>query len=269
MTGALKNLLGFAGMLALLCFAASSLWYVNAYSRNTEPTSFRSFSATGSGKATAVPDVARFTARVITEGDTNLGNSQIKNTEKINAVIAFVKAKNVEPKDIKTQNYSVEPRYQYFNCSQPAPVDGDAQGVKPCPPPQIVGYTVNQSIEVTVREKNFGSIGGLLSGVVQNGANSVSQLSFEVDDPTAVQGQARAQAIEKAKAKAQSMALAGGFSLGRLLSLEEGYSPEPYYDRVSLAAPTAYFGVEQKSAPTIEPGSQDVTVEVTLKYEIQ
>ena len=269
MSNGLKNLLGLAGVITILCFAVSSLWYVSAYSRNTEPTSFRSFSATGSGKATAIPDVARFTARVITEGDTNLGNSQSKNTEKINAIIAFVKTKNVEPKDIKTQSYSVDPRYQYFDCTAPAPVDGGGQSVKPCPPPQIVGYTVNQSIETTVREKNFGSIGALLSGVVQNGANSVSQLSFEVDDPTAVQGQARAQAIEKAKAKALQIAQAGGFSLGRLLSIDEGYSPEPYYDRASFAAPTAYFGAEQKSAPTIEPGSQDVTVDVTLKYEIR
>ncbi|MDP2629863.1 MAG: SIMPL domain-containing protein [Candidatus Uhrbacteria bacterium] len=269
MSNGIKNLLGLAGVITILCLAGSSLWYVNAYSRNSEPTSFRSFSATGNGKAAAVPDVARFTARVITQGDTNLGNSQIKNTEKINAVIAFVKTKNVEPKDIKTQNYSVEPRYQYFNCSTPEPIVDGAQNVKPCPPPQIVGYTVDQTIAVTVREKDFGSIGAMLSGVVTNGANSVSQLSFEVDDPTAVQNQARAQAIEKAKAKAASMAQAGGFSLGRLLSIDEGSSPQPYYDRYYSAPMATSSAMEKTSAPTIEPGSQDVTVDVTLKYEIQ
>ncbi len=270
MSNWLKNVLGLAGTLTILCFAASSLWYVNAYSRNTEPTSFRSFSVGGSGKATAIPDVARFTVRVITEGDTNLGSSQGKNTEKINGVIAFIKANNVEPKDIKTENYSVNPRYQYFNCSEPVPVVGAVQAVKPCPPPQIVGYTVEQTIGVTVHEKNFATIGALLSGVVDKGANSVSQLSFEVDDPTVVQGQARTQAIEKAKAKAAEMAKAGGFSLGRLLSIDEGTASQPYYNRYDgYAAPMASTSVEEKSAPTIEPGSQDVSVDVTLKYEIQ
>lgn len=268
MSTSIKNVLGLAGVVALLCIAASSLWYVNAFSRNTEPTSFRSFSVEGNGKATAIPDVSRFTVRVITEGDTNLGNSQNKNTEKINAVLSFIKAKGIAQQDIKTQNYSVAPRYQYFSCSDPVPFQGSEQAVKPCPPPQIVGYTVEQTIAVTVREKNFGTIGELLSGVVGKGANSVSQLSFEVDDPTAVQSAARAQAIEKAKIKAQSMAQAGGFSLGRLLSIDEGNSYTPSYDRYLSAAPTAY-ATEAKIAPTIEPGSQDVSVDVTLKYEIQ
>ncbi len=269
MSNGIKNILGLAGVLAIVCFATSSLWYVNAFSRNTEPTSFRSFSVEGNGKATAIPDVARFTVRVITEGDTNLGSSQGKNTEKINGVIAFVKTKNVEPKDIKTENYSVNPRYQYFTCSEPAPGAESVQAVKPCPPPQIVGYTVEQTIGVTVREKNFAGIGALLSGIVQKGANSVSQLSFEVDDPTAVQGVARAQAIEKAKAKAVEMAKAGGFSLGRLLSIDEGSSRGTYYNSYDYAAPMATSSVMEKSAPTIEPGSQDVSVDVTLKYEIQ
>ncbi len=265
----LKNALGLAGFIAILCFAGSSLWYVNAFSRNTEPTSFRSFTVAGDGKASAIPDVARFTARVITQGDTNLGISQEKNTQKINAVIAFIKTKGVDQKDIKTQNYSVDPRYQYFDCSSNQPVVG-GESVKPCPPPQIVGYTVEQTIIVTVRQNNFTSIGDLLSGVVQKGANSVSQLSFEVDDPTSVQDKARALAIEKAKVKAANMAQAGGFSLGRLLSIDEGSSSEPYYNRYDYAAPMASTSsLEGKSSPTIEPGSQDVTVDVTLKYEIQ
>ena len=83
MLNSLKNALVVAGTLAILCLAVSSLWYVSAFSRNSEPTSFRSFSVAGTGKATAIPDVARFIVRVITEGDTNLGNSQEKNTEKI------------------------------------------------------------------------------------------------------------------------------------------------------------------------------------------
>lgn len=268
MSNGIKNILGLAGVVAILCFAASSLWYVHEFSRNTQPTSFRSFSVAGSGKATAIPDVARFTVQVITEGDTNLGASQEKNTGKVNAVITFIKTKNVEQKDIKTQNYSVDPRYQYYNCSQEAPIQGVTQPVKPCPPPQIVGYTVSQTIAITIREKNFGAIGDLLSGVVKNGANSVSQLSFEVDDLTAVQSEARAKGIEKAKVKAAQMAKAGGFSLGRLLSIDEGSAPEPYAARYFSAAPQT-ASVEGKSAPTIEPGSQEVTVDVTLKYEIQ
>ncbi|MBI4599370.1 SIMPL domain-containing protein [Candidatus Uhrbacteria bacterium] len=269
MSTGIKNILGLAGVLAIVCFAGASLWYVSAYSRNAEPTSFRSFSVSGSGKATAIPDVARFVIRVISEGDTNLGSSHEKNTEKVNTVIAFIKTKDLDQKDIKTQNYSVDPRYQYFDCSaSPTPAQGSDRAVKPCPPPQIVGYTIEQTIAVTVREKNFGVIGDILSGVVNKGANSVSQLSFEVDDSTAVQATARAQAIEKAKAKAIHMAQAGGFTLGRLLSIDEGYAPEPFYSRYEFA-PLSASASETPSSPTIEPGSQEMTVDVTLKYEIR
>ena len=268
MSPTVKNGVGCALVIALLCIAGSALWYVKTYSRTAEPTSFRSFSVGGSGKASAIPDVARFTASVVTEGDTNLGASQSKNTDKVNSVIAFIKQQGVEPKDVKTQQYSVVPRYQYFTCLAPV-VNAENQSTpQPCPPRAIVGYTVSQTVAITVRAKNFASIGVLLSGVVKNGANSVSQLSFEVDDLTAVQNEARAQAIEKAKAKAQSMAQAGGFKLGRLLSIDEGSSPAPYYGG-------QYFGLaataseEAKSAPTVESGSQDVTVDVTLKYEIE
>jgi uncharacterized protein YggE len=270
MSHSIKNIFGIAGIIAILCIAGAAIWYVNAYSRNTEPTSFRSFSVSGSGKATAIPDVARFTARVITEGDTNVGGLQSKNTEKVNAMIAFITSKGVDQTDIKTQNYSVDPRYQYYDCA-PTPPEQVEQKAKPCPPPQIVGYTVQQTVAVTVREKNFTAIGDLLSGAVTKGANSVSGLSFEVDDPTAVQGQARSQAIEKAKAKALDMARAGGFTLGRLLSIEEGYASQPYYARSEYygLAEGATSAIDEKSVPTIEPGSQEVTVDMALKYEIE
>ena len=42
-------------------------------------------------------------------------------------------------------------------------------------------------------------------------ANQVGSLSFTIDDPTVPQAQARDQAIVKAKAKAEDMAIAGGF----------------------------------------------------------
>lgn len=255
-------------IIAVLCIAGAALWYVQAYSRNTEPTSFRNFFVSGDGKSLAIPDIAKFTASVITEGGKDVASSQQKNTDKVNGVIAFVKESGIEAKDIATQNYSVNPRYQYFDCSQPIVTPQASSAPQPCPPPEIVGYTIEQTIAVKIRENKFGKIGDLLSGVVTKGANSVSQLSFEVDDPTVIQDEARAKAIEKAKNKAEGMARAGGFSLGRLLSIEEGSSPQPYYGGQYFSAPAATAAMKA-APPTIEPGSQEVTATVTLKYEIK
>lgn len=279
MSSHIKNWVGYALTFALVLMGASSLWYVHAYSRATEPSSFRSFVVSADGRAIVIPDIAAFTFEVITEGGKNLVDSQTENTKKTNGAISFVKSKGVEAKDIKTQNYNVEPRYQYFNCTS-APViyqvDGQgaggsvSQGVpsRACPPAEIVGYTVRQVVSVKVRK--FDAVGDVLSGVVENGANSVSQLSFTVDDPTAVENEARTEALVKAKAKAKAMANAGGFRLGRLLNISEGGDPY-YYDKRLYASESYGMGGDAVSAPspTVEPGSQEFQIIMTITYEMR
>lgn len=256
MDSKIKNYLAWAGVILMVSLAFSALWFMRLYSKSIEPSSFRSFSVTGEGKAVAIPDVAEFTFSVLTEGGKNLGELQKENTQKANRAIGVLKGSGVADKDIKTAQYSVEPRYQYFNCSP-----GLLSGGKPCPPPEIVGYTIRQTVGVKLRD--FEKIGTLLTEVVQSGANSVSQLSFNLDDLTAVQNQARSEAIQKAKEKAKAIAKAGGFRLGRLLSIEEGGGAPIFYK--SFGGETLGLGVP---APSIEPGSQEVTVTVTLRYEI-
>lgn len=256
----IKNYLGVAGLVAILLVAFAIVKYVGAYARLSEPTSFRSFSVSGEGEVVAVPDVAQFSFEVITEGEKNLGATQKINTEQTNSAIKFVKDAGVDDEDIKSLSYSVEPRYQYYNCS------GDFSRV--CPPPAIVGYTIRHSIQVKIRD--FTKIGDMLSGIITAGANSVSQLSFTVDDPTELESDARAQAIAKAKEKAKAIARAGGFRIGRLLSIDEGGGYIPLYGRggESLAFDKAMGAPVPAMPPSIEPGSQDIRVTVILRYEI-
>ena len=180
---------------------------------------------------------------------------------KADGSIDFVKSQGVEPKDIKTLNYNLDPQYQYFSC--PRPLAGEA---KPCPPPEIVGYKINQTVQVKVRD--FAKIGVILSGVVDKGANNVSQLSFTIDDPTKLQDSAREQAISKAREKAKLVAKAGDFKVGRLLGIDEGFGQVPLYKYTSAVSES--FGVGGTApTPSIEPGSQEISVTVTLRYEIR
>ena len=109
-----------------------------------------------------------------------------------------------------------------------------------------------------------------MSGIAQQGVNSVSQLNFTIDDPKKLQSEARAQAIADAKVKAQAIAIAGGFRVGRLLSIEEGGSswiqPAFMYGAMSKDASMTR---ETHPAAAIEPGSQDVQISVVLRYEIE
>jgi uncharacterized protein YggE len=126
-----------------------------------------------------------------------------------------------------------------------------------------VGYTIRQTVSVKIRD--FAKIGEILSGIVSEGANSVSNLNFVIDDPYELQNQAKAEAIQNAKKRAEALAKAGGFRVGRLLSIDESVSVPPIaYD--NRAYKTEAMG---NAAPSIEPGSQDVQVSVNLRYEIR
>lgn len=258
MSKRIKDYLGIAVIAVLFLFVFTAFGFLRSYSKSIEPSAFRSFSVEGKGKVVAIPDVAQFTFSVINEGGLDIAGLQKENTQKANSAIDFIKSKSVKKKDIKTQTYTVEPRYQRFSCPRPLP----GSVAKPCPPPEIVGYTIRQSVLVKIR--NFDTIGDIFAGVVKNGANSVSQLSFTIDDPAELENEARAKAIEQAKEKAKSIAKAGGFRLGRLLSIEEGFFGQPIFR--TLEARVADVSIP---IPTIEPGSQEVRINVTLRYEIR
>lgn len=260
MNDLIKNILGVALSLGVLAIGYNSFQFIDNYGKSIEPSSFRSFWVTGESKGVAVPDIAEFTFSVITEGDSaDIADLQKENTEKMNKSISFVKSQGIETKDISTQHYQIDPRYNYTPCELSS---------KPCPPPEIVGYTVSQAVSVKIRD--FSKISPILTGVVEAGANSVSQLNFTLDDPTEVQNEVRAKAIEKAKAKAENLAKAAGFKLGRLLEIQEGFVSSPFL-RTNYAEPAMMARDAEAGAmvPAIEPGVQEVELSIQLKYEIE
>jgi len=259
----IKNTFGIIIVVAVLVLAYSAWSYVGFYGKFTEQSSIRNFSVSGDGKVIAIPDVAQFAFTVITEGGKDVSSLQSENTESVNKAIAFVKSKGVEDKDIKTSYYNVSPRYQTYNCK---PYDALDLNVQPCPPSSIAGYTITQSVAVKIRD--FAKIGEIMTGVVENGANQIGALYFSIDDPTKVQNEARAQAVTKAKEKAQSIADAGGFKLGKIISLSEGYNYYPMYD-YSYAEGLGGATSKTVPTPTIEPGSQEISVTVSIQYEIK
>lgn len=253
MTEKIKNYLGWALILGVLAVGLSALWYANSYSKMSDINFSRTFGVSGQGKVVAVPDIAQFTFSVVSEGGKDLATLQKDNVTKANTAIDFLKQQGVDEKDIATQAYNIEPRYE--TCFR-----------GPCPPPTIVGYTIRQTVSVKARELE--KVGDLLGGVVSRGANSTFGPDFTVDDPTELESEARAKAIDQAREKAEAIAEAGNFRLGRLIYIEEGNNYPMAYGKggggmMDLAVP------EMASvAPAFEAGSQDVVVNVTLRYEI-
>jgi uncharacterized protein YggE len=242
--------------IAWLLIAIAALLAAVEYARSVDKTyPTRTFSADGEGRIEVSPDVAKFSVSVVTDDGKDVADVQAKNTEKMNAVTAFLKESAVAEKDLKTDEYTLSPRYTYPNCT----------GLSTCPQPSISGYSLTQTLRVTVRDTE--KIGDLLSGVVTKGANSVSQVTFTVEDEDAAKADARKEAIEKAKAKAIRIAADAGFEMGQLVSIYETPNVLGFGGEGDMLS--AKSAVANVPAPSIEPGSNETTVNVTLTYEIR
>ncbi|MEK7104165.1 MAG: SIMPL domain-containing protein, partial [Patescibacteria group bacterium] len=107
------------------------------------------------------------------------------NTEKMNAVLTDIKALGIEEKDIKTKNYSLQPRYEWTETGARIPR----------------GYTLTQTIEVKIRD--FAKIGNVLEIASSKGVNNIGDLQFTIDDIEKAKSIAREKAIANAKEKAK------------------------------------------------------------------
>ncbi len=165
----------------------------------------------------------------------------------MNAVIAKLTALGVDDKDIQTTNYSVNPITSN-------PKEGET--------PAITGYHVSNIVQVKIR--NLDNVGTILDGAMGAGANSLNSLEFTVDDPTALQTQARTQAVQAAMAKAKTLADAAGVKLGPITSITENVQTPIVFAQRTFAAPSA-AGV----APgPVETGQTQITVTVEMHWQI-
>jgi uncharacterized protein len=229
------------------------------------PNQSNMISVEGTGDSVAVPDIATFSFSV-TENAKTVADAQTAATAKINAAIASLKSAGIADKDISTESYNINPHYEYQNSVCPANYGTTAAY---CPPGKstLTGYEVSQTIGVKVRDLSkagaiFTTIGGL-------GVQNVNSLSFSVDKPESVQAEARAKAIDNAKAKADSLAKQLGVRLGRIVSFSEngGGYPRPmmYATKDSMVANQSAGAVP----PEVPVGEQKVTSSVSITYEIE
>lgn len=215
----------------------------------------RTLSVSASDKVTAKPDIATLSFSVVTEG-ASVTSVIEDNNKKMNAAILFVKEQGVDEKDIKTTGYQLSPIY-----TQPQQL-GYGEFV-----PRIARYSLTQTVTVKIRD--FTKTSSLLDKLPTLGINQIGTISFGIDDPETYLAQAREGAFAKAREKAERIAKQNGLSLGRVMNVSD-YSQENYPMFSSLDARGGYGGgAVMKAAPSIEPGSQEVSVNVNVMYEIR
>lgn len=234
-------------LLALFLLFAGFNQLVSAWNNYRNPAISNTISFSGEGKIKVKPDTAKVDVGLITEGKDTIA-VQNENSSKMNAVIKFLKERGINDEDIKTSSYSLSPKYDYNKGKS-----------------SLAGYVLNQNIVVTIR--NLDKIGQILDGAVSNGANKVDSVSLFVDKPEELKNKAREEAVKQAKGKALAAAKIAGFKLGRLVGFSEGFSGEPPVSFEALNDKRVGGGIA--SAPQIEPGNQEINVNITLTYLIR
>ncbi len=220
------------------------------YSNAIAPS--RTIQVSGEGKVDIVPDVATISASVVTRGS-DANKVQTESTQKMNAAVAFVKSQGVPTADIKTTGFNLYPTSRY----------------EPNTGAQIpTGFEATQTITIKVRgiDQSAQKASMIAGGLVPAGANQLSGIQYDIENPDAQRNAARQMAFDNAFEKARSMAAQNRVRIARVITFSESadYGGPIYYAKGGIAMDAA-----APSAPSIEPGTQEVKMNVSVTYEIR
>ncbi len=245
-----KNLVSAAIIVLIILMALVSFNQVRQMSLRVPVNDLPTVTVQGEGKVIFIPDLAGASFSVVSEGLTPK-QVQDANTNKINAVIDFLKSQGVDSQDIQTSGYFLNPKYFYPDRSGGTPF--------------ISGYTLTQTITVKIRD--IDKVGEVISGVVEQGVNQTGLLNFTVDDERLeeLRQEARVKAITQAKEKAENMSKAIGVRLQRIVGFSESFFgvPRPIFETAIGK------GGGGAPIPSIEPGSEEIAVSVSITYQIR
>lgn len=238
-----------AGMLlAPLAFIAAVCGDTTTRVENAGESQMTGVSVSGEGKVQGAPDLA-----IIQLGVTNLSPTVAEARDRaatsLEGIINSMKNAGVDEKDIQTSQLSISPEYNYDNGTQ-----------------TLRGFRVTNT--VTAKIRNIDNTGTIVDGAVGAGGDDtrIDNIYFTIDDPEDLREQAREAAVADARRRAETLARAGGVSLGnpKLIS-ETSYSQPIPYAREGYAADSAAGAVPETP---ILPGELDVIVNVSVTFEI-
>ena|SRR3989344_6697825 len=232
----------------------------------TAPTT-NQVSFTGEGKVNKQPDIAIADFSVITTSITSKA-AQDANTASSKKVYEFLKKQGVEEKDIKNTYYNVQPQYADSSII-PMPLGAETQiqmayPIRDTSQPKITGYQVTQSYQVKIRDLE--KVSAIVDGLVTAGANQVGNVYFDFENRDAELAKAREEAIADAKKKAEALEDQIGIRLGKIVNYYEGGYPSIYYAK---GMEMGMGGGSDTGGPILPPGENEITVNVTITYQIK
>lgn len=212
------------------------------FNPNIYPRCHGAMRINGVGILNVEPNMATVILGVITE-NISLKVAQKENTLKSMSLIKQLYEMNIPKEKIKTVSYDIQPQYDFIDGKQ-----------------VFRGYRVANMLSVTI--KDLTTIGEVIDKSTASGANSVSNITFSVDNPSLYYNKALNLAITNAITKATDASNKLGVNLNKIpyKIIEESYS--------TINGDISLLKFNAVSTPIL-PGEINITAKIQAIFSYQ
>lgn len=210
----------------------------------------RLVNVSGTASRDVTPDMATIVIGVTTRAP-QAAEALNGNSEAAAKIIAAVRKAGVEPRDVQTNAVSISQNFRNKR---------DASGYTQEPD----GFTASNTVSVRVRD--LGKLGPLLTTTAGEGANNINSLTFDYSGRKKLSEELQAEAVRNARDTAQRLVEAAGNKLGQLQSIDaSGGMPAPRYGAMKMMRASA----DAPEAAPVEAGEMTITSSVQAAWTIE
>lgn len=229
----------------LLCLLVSPAWA-------DEPQP-RLITVTGEGEVMAVPDEVLLNLQVETF-DPVLAKAKKANDDAVKGTLDIVKKYKVDPKDFKTDYFTVRNEERYYMDNQ----TGQQRSKK--------GFFVTKNVTILLRDVT--KFEAVYSEALEAGVNNIYGVEFRSSQAKKYRDEARTLAVRAAKEKASAIAAELGQAILRPYQVSESTMPEPW-PRPMMAMAMDKSAGSSANNETVALGQVKITSSVNASFELK
>lgn len=214
----------------------------------------RTLKVTGTAEMYVAPDICYVSVSLQSNDNLSAVKAYNDNVKGITEITNAVMKVGIDAIDMQTTNLNLSPQYIYETASNKQIFDR---------------YSVSQELFIKVRD--LSKVSDVLDVAVNNGATTISNIQFTIEDKSPYIEQVRDQAIESAMLKASKICQKLGSTLLNPISVtedEDNGLDERQYFNSKLKAVSTHASDLQTNSNNIQAGSLKITHQVHILYEI-
>ncbi|HVY86256.1 MAG TPA: SIMPL domain-containing protein [Caulobacterales bacterium] len=211
-----------------------------------EPSRATVLNVNAMGEVSARPDMATIQLGVRTTGATAQA-AMADNAAAMSALTRALRQAGLAERDIQTAYMSVNPRYR----------GQDNQ--------TIDQYVATNTVRAVVRD--IDSVGAIIDRAAVAGANTVSGISFGLQNPEPQINQARLEAVTDARERAELYARALGMHVERIISITEAGAAAPSFNDEIIVTASRRSGGSYTTP--VSPGELISRANVSVSFELR